>query len=252
MPSSDDKLTDIPRIIPTRDDAGPYRRQRGESPEPRRAARGGSGETPAAGGSARLVAGLALFLGLAASGVGFYLYQEAVRLDGALNQANQRIADLEGKLSTTDDSVNQSSAQMQVKIKELGGEVDKLWASAWRKNDGRLTELESAMKKAAGTFDSQQRRLAALDATTDKLEQQLGSTAEVAGTVATMTQQQATMQDSLGSMNSTVVTLANTQRAQEARLKENEQWSQSNIEFRKQIMQRLTRLENPPSAMPVQ
>jgi hypothetical protein len=47
-----------------------------------------------------------------------------------------------------------------------------------------------------------------------------------------------------------VTTLANTQRAQEARLKESEQWVQSNIEFRKQVTQRLTRLENPPSALP--
>ena len=44
--------------------------------------------------------------------------------------------------------------------------------------------------------------------------------------------------------------LASTQSAQEARIKDNEQWVQSNIEFRKQVTQRLTRLENPPSALP--
>jgi TolA-binding protein len=253
MPDPDDHLTDVPRIIATRDDDGPYRRSRAEAAEPRRPSRAArAAETPAGGGIARPVAVLALLVGLGASAVAFLLWQQTVRLDQALAQANQRIADLEGKLSTTDDSVTQSSAQMQVKIKELAGEVDKLWASAWRKNDGRLTELEGAMKKAAGTFDAHQRRLATLDASTEKLTQQVGSAAEVAGTVTTLGQQQTALQDGIGRLNSTVATLANTQRAQEARLKESEQWVQSNIEFRKQVTQRLTRLENPPSALPAQ
>jgi chromosome segregation ATPase len=255
MPDPDDKLTDVPRIVATRDDDGPYRRTRSEAPEPRRPARAARtvpAETATGGGAPKALVALALVFGIAASAAAFLLYQQTVRLDTALNQANQRIADLEGKLSTTDDSVNQSSAQMQVKIKELAGEVDKLWASAWRKNDGRLTELEGAMKKAAGTFDSQQKRLAALDASTEKVQQQVGAAAEVAATVATVKQQQAALQDSMGRLNSTVSTLSNTQRAQEARLKESEQWVQSNIEFRKQVTQRLTRLENPPSALPAQ
>jgi hypothetical protein len=252
MPDPDDHLTDVPRIIATRDDDAPYRRSRAEPAEPRRPARAERTPSgaPAGGGIAKPVAVLALLVGLGASAVAFLLWQQAVRLEQSLAQANQRIADLEGKLSTTDDSVTQSSAQMQVKIKELAGEVDKLWASAWRKNDGRLTELEGDMKKAAGTFDAQQKRLAALDASTEKLAQQVGSAAAVAGTVDTLRQQQTALQDGIGRLNSTVATLANTQRAQEARLKESEQWVQSNIEFRKQVTQRLTRLENPPSALP--
>jgi chromosome segregation ATPase len=251
MPSADDKLTDIPRIVPQRDDDAPYRRSRGEATESRRAPREPKRASSGEPGSAwRYVAVLGLLVGLAASAVAGLLYQQTVQLGTALEQSNLRITDLEGRLSTTDDSVNQSSASMQVKIKELGGEVDKLWASAWRKNDARLTELEGAMKKAAGTFDAHQKRLATLDANTTKLQQQVGSATEVAGTVGTMKQQQAALQDSIGRLNSTVTTLANTQRAQEARLKESEQWVQSNIEFRKQVTQRLTRLENPPSALP--
>ena len=252
MPDPDDKLTDVPRIIATRDDVAPYRRPRGEAAESRRAARAarGGSESGASGGIAKPVAVLALLIGLAACGAAFFLYQQSVQLNQALLLANQRIADLEGKLSTTDDSVTQSSAQMQVKIRELASEVDKLWASAWRKNDSRLGELEAAMKKAAGTFDAQQKRLATLDANADKLDQQVGAATAVAESVATLKQQQAALQDTTGRLNSTVTTLANTQRAQEARLKENEQWVQSNIEFRKQVTQRLTRLENPPSALP--
>ena len=115
-------------------------------------------------------------------------------LDAELAQANLRIADLAGKLSVTGDNVNQSSAAMQVKIKELGGEVDKLWASAWRKNDGRLTELESGMKKAAASYVTQQKQLTTATADISSLKEQVGQATTVAATVDTLKQQQAALQ----------------------------------------------------------
>lgn len=252
MPSPDDKLTDIPLIVPTRDDdEGSHRRQRAEpAPAPRAARQDASSAAPTAGGSTSYVGILALVVGLATAAVAGLLYQQTVRLDGELAQANLRIADLEGKLSVTGDNVNQSSAAMQVKIKELGGEVDKLWASAWRKNDGRLTELESGMKKAAASYVTQQKQLTTATADISSLKEQVGQATTVAATVDTLKQQQAALQDSIGRMNSGVNTLTNTQRAQESRLKETEQWVQSTIEFRKQVTQRLTRLENPPTSLP--
>ena len=252
MPSPDDTLTDIPSIVPTRDDDEPaHRRGRAEPPSAPRASRiDPAPAAPASGGAMRYVAMLALVVGLAAAAVAGLLYQQTVRLDETLAQANLRIADLEGKLSVTGDNVNQSSAAMQVKIKELGGEVDKLWASAWRKNDGRLTELESGMKKAAASYMAQQKQLTTATADISALKDQVTQATAVASTVDTLKQQQSAMQDSLGRMNSTVTSVSNAQRAQDARIKETEQWVQSTIEFRKQVTQRLTRLENPPSSLP--
>jgi hypothetical protein len=251
MPSPDDKLTDIPLIVPTRDDDEPaHRRPRSEAPAAARAGRTEQASAPAPGGSSRYVAILALLLALATAAVAGLLYQQTVRLDAALGQANLRIADLEGKLSVTGDNVSQSSAAMQIKIKELAGEVDKLWASAWRKNDGRLTELESGMKKAAGSYVAQQKQLTTATADISSLKEQVGQATAVAATVDTLKQQQAGLQDSIGRVSSTVNTVSNTQRAQESRIKETEQWVQSTIEFRKQVTQRLTRLENPPSSLP--
>jgi len=252
MPSPDDKLTDIPLIVPTRDDdEGSHRRPRAEAPAAARAARQEAAPAaPASGGAMRYVAILSLLVGLATAAVAGLLYQQTVRLDAALAQANLRIADLEGKLSVTGDNVNQSSAAMQVKIKELAGEVDKLWASAWRKNDGRLTELESGMKKAAASYVTQQKQLTTTTADISGLKDQVGQATTVSATVDTLKQQQSALQDSIGRMNSSVNTLTNTQRAQESRLKETEQWVQSTIEFRKQVTQRLTRLENPPTSLP--
>ena len=251
MPSPDDKLTDIPIIVPTRDDDLPARGR--TRPEPGAApARGGAGPSPQpqAAGSWRYIAIFGLIVALATAAIAGLLFQRSLQLEAALAQSNQRIQDLEGKLSTTDDSVNQSSAAMQVKIKELAGEVDKLWASAWRKNDARLVELEKAGKQAAGRLDAQQKQLVGATAGIDQLKTQVGTATDLAGTVGTLRQQQQSMQDAVSRMNSTVNTVSGTQRAQEARIKEMEQWVQSNIEFRKQVTQRLTRLENPPSALP--
>ncbi|MBK6290060.1 MAG: hypothetical protein IPJ33_03835 [Gammaproteobacteria bacterium] len=254
MPSSDDKLTDIPRIVPQRDDDASYRRQRTDSSsEARKTARAAkpAGEGSAAGGW-RYVAALALVVALAATAIAGLLYQQGVQLSAALAQSNLRIADLEGRLSTTDDSVNESSASMQVKIKDLAGEIDKLWASAWRKNGSRIDELEAALQKAAAAGAADRKQLAAIAATQQKVEQQVSANQGVALILATVKEQQAKQESTIARLGSTVNGLSNTQRAQEARLKENEQWVQSNIEFRKQVAQRLTRLENPATALPAQ
>jgi chromosome segregation ATPase len=246
MPSTDDKLTDIPRIIATRDDDAP-RRGRGSEPEPRRPAKTASLKTP--GASWRYVAALGLLVSIAATAIAALLYQQTVKLDAALGQATQRIELLEGKLSSTDDSVSQSSTTLQAKMNGIAADVDKKLAASEQKSDQRLGALEGAMKKSAVTFDSHQRRIGGLEGDTQKLEQQVAVATEVATDVATIKQQQAGLQDSIGRLNSTVSTVANTQRAHEARLKESEQWVQSNVEFRKQVQQRLTRLENPPDAI---
>ncbi len=253
MPSPDDKLTDTPRIVAQRDDDASYRRPRTDSSDARKAARAAK---PASEGSSagvwRYVTLLALVVALAATAMAGLLYQQGVQLSAALAQSNLRISDLEGRLSTTDDSVNESSASMQVKIKDLAGEVDKLWASAWRKNGARIDALDAAVQKAAAANAADRKQLAAIAATQQKVEQQVSANQGVALILATVKDQQATQESTIGRLSSTVNGLSNTQRAQEARLKESEQWVQSNIEFRKQVAQRLTRLENPSSGLPTQ
>ena len=254
MPSHDDKLTDIPQMIPERDELDSYRRQRIETPEPRKPAkpaRAAATESAAGVSSGwRLLAIAGLVFGLVATGAGVALFQQTTVLKSALEQSNLRITDLEGRLSSTGDSMNQSSASMQVKLKELGSEVDKLWASAWRKNGERIDGLDAALKKTGGTVEADRKQIAALAAEQDRLKQQVVASQDLAGAIKTLQEQQANLQSALGRLNSTMNSLASTQSAQEARIKDNEQWVQSNIEFRKQVTQRLTRLENPPSALP--
>lgn len=253
MPNPDDKISDIPRIVPQRDDDAVYRRQRPEAGESRKKAKPAkvAGET-SAGGPWRFIAALGVLIGLGAGAAAGFLYQQTQQLQGALAQSNQRIADLEGRLSTTDDSVNQSSAAMQVKIKELASEVDKLWASAWRKNSARLDELDGALKKANTGVDATRKDLTAVKAAQGRIEKQQDVNKGLAISVEALKEQQNRHESAIGRLSSSVNTLTNGQRAQEARLKEAEQWVNSNIEFRKQVTKRLTQLENPASALPVQ
>ena len=252
MPSPDDQhLTDLPHIVPERDEFAVHRRPVHADAPVQRKAEPSRPPSPPAGGSGawRVLAVAGLVLAIAATTGAGVLFLRTQELAATLAQANLRIADLEGRLSSTDDSVNQSSATMQVKLKELAGEVDKLWASAWRKNGARIDELDAALKKATGSVDASRKQLAELAAAQTKLQQRVTSAEEAAAQLNTLREQQTSVQNAIGRLNSTMNTLTSTQSAQEARLKDAEQWQQSNIEFRRQVNQRLTRLENPPSAL---
>ena len=115
---------------------------------------------------------------------------------------------------------------------------------------GNVLHARDALKKTGSTVEADRKQIAALAAEQDRLKQQVVASADLAGGIKTLQEQQVNLQSAIGRLNSTMNSLASTQSAQEARIKDNEQWVQSNIEFRKQVTQRLTRLENPPSALP--
>jgi hypothetical protein len=101
MPSPDDKLTDIPQMIRSGDELDSYRRQRIETPEPRKPAKpakAAATEPPLPAyrraGACWRCAGLVL--GLVATGAAVALFQQTTALKAALEQSNLRISDLEG------------------------------------------------------------------------------------------------------------------------------------------------------------
>ena len=152
----------MPSIVPSRETGQEpvAPKPRGSKPEKGRAGNtrppsGGAG-TPAAGGSSILLR-LMLVLALAVAGVACaWAYQLQQALDSSAAQMERyakRISDLEDRLSDTDEGLSQNTQAMAVKIKELYSEVDKLWASAWRRNKAAIEELEktsaSQVKKVA-------------------------------------------------------------------------------------------------------
>ncbi len=161
-----DSHQQIPSIVPTRND--PVRR--GAAPPGR-----GARKSRSASGGAGLGARLLIVCSLVAAGAACYW---AWQLDRDLRLAarqqamlGQRIAELEDRLSDTDEGMSQSSAAMAVKIKELYSEVDKLWASAWRRNKSRIDSLEKSSADHSGqlatlgktdqAYSAQLRKLAA-------------------------------------------------------------------------------------------
>ena len=70
----------------------------------------------------------------------------------ALQQAQNRITDLESRLSATGENMDQSAAALQIKVSELSlktedlwGQMDKLWASAWRRNQSEIGVLNKTV-----------------------------------------------------------------------------------------------------------
>ena len=87
---------------------------------------------------------------LALSGAAWYFYQYQLKVATELNNSQQRIQQLENQLSATGEEIGESTVALKVKLESIGKktellltEMDKLWASAWRKNQKQIKELKS-------------------------------------------------------------------------------------------------------------
>jgi DNA repair exonuclease SbcCD ATPase subunit len=239
MPDSEDSIDHIPPIVPSRDEVASRQARKASQPRVERRANAGGGS----GLWSRLFITVSLVVAAVACAWAWQLQQELNRSTAAQLDYESRIADLEDRLSDTDEGMNQSSAAMAVKIKELYSEVDKLWASAWRKNKAKIAALE----KSSAAQGSQ---LATLD-TTDKEYsaqlQKLGADLQALGSMATdleRTVQAAraneSQMESLGDdVNRLALDLARLQK----RVGANEEWVESINGFRKQVNRTLAQLQ---------
>jgi len=87
-------------------------------------------------------------IALGACGGCYYLYTLLEQQKNAASAAEQRIAQLENKLSATGEEIGESTVALQVKVTELSNrtnelweQMDKLWASAWRRNQKEIADL---------------------------------------------------------------------------------------------------------------
>jgi phosphate uptake regulator len=164
MPNDD--LDHIPSIVPSRDSetrfATPSSQPRGA-----KASRGGGNggsRTPSGGGAgagiwARLFLTIALVVAAVACAWAWQLQEQLEQSGHIMERYETRISDLEDRLSDTDEGLSQNTATMAVKIKELYSEVDKLWASAWRKNKAKIEALEKSSKTQSNKLASAEKSL---------------------------------------------------------------------------------------------
>ncbi len=153
---SPDDLDHIPSIVPAREKEeqparGKPRGSRGAGAS--RAAASGSGQ----GLWGRLVLTLALVTAAVAAAWAWQLQGELAQAEARSADYAARISDLEDRLSDTDEGLSQNTQTMAVKLKELTGrveqnfsEIDKLWASAWRRNRDNIAELKKSSDGYAG------------------------------------------------------------------------------------------------------
>lgn len=233
-----DDLEHIPSIVPTRDSDA-----RGVGGATR--GRASPGKAPATGGAglwARLFITLALLGAGAACAWAWQLQQQLQQSQTALQGYVQRIADLEDRLSDTDEGLSNNTATMAVKIKEVTAkadknfsEIDKLWASAWRKNKAKIADLE---KKSAG----QVKQLTAVEKQLKEAGQDIAKLESVAGDLDRLMSNAQSSQaevervaDELNLINLELAKLAK-------RVQGNEEWVGSINAFRRQMSSAMTDL----------
>lgn len=174
------------------------------------------------------------------------LQEDVIALLVSSEISGTRIEKLEGLLTSTGESMNESELAMQVKIKELYSEVDKLWASAWRRNKKAIADQGEAieqLKKQTAGIATNKTRIDKLTKSEAELRAQLGDASRLAAALEEIRTQQGLQEAVIGRLTKELDNLSSRQKGIDTRLREAESWVDSNIEFRKQAQRRLSDLE---------
>ena len=159
--SNDNIKDEMPSMVLDKDDLDSYRRTRGTTttkestsstkptPPPERKVKN-SGPSWVA---------LIFIILLLGTGIGYTAYTiEQQKL--VIVEAQKRIGDLENRLSATGEEMDQSAVALQVKVGELSAktqdlweQMDKLWASAWRRNQSEIKDLEVSLKSQKSALE---------------------------------------------------------------------------------------------------
>lgn len=166
---------DIPRIMIDQEDRETYRQSRNKGQHSQDYAAPTESKTtnttqsdsravPASSSSSSgfpVMNTLLFLLVLMGFGGSYYLYMQQQQLTSTLVQAQSRIQDLENQLSATGEEMGESAIVIQSKVsaldaktKELWSQMDKLWASAWRRNQSDIKTINQQLASiGTGTKD---------------------------------------------------------------------------------------------------
>lgn len=95
-----------------------------------------------------------LVFAIVACAASFYLYKLQQQSIGVVAAAEDRIESLENRLNATGEEMGNSTVALQVKLTELSTktealweQMDKLWSSAWRRNQQEIKSLEASLQR---------------------------------------------------------------------------------------------------------
>lgn len=246
----DDDPDDIPSMVPTRDDDDLSGPPRGATARTAAGSAGRAAAAPAGTGLLlRLLATVSLVVAAVACAWAWQLDERLTQAGFESERFEERVAELEARLSDTGEGLSQDTAAMAVKIKELYSEVDKLWASAWRRNKARLDELEGSTK-------NQGQSLAALEGSLGTVTSQLNAASAdlkrlkgVAGDLERLMKSARANQTQVERVADTLNRLELDFARLGKRVEANEGWVDSINAFRRQVNSSISQLENSVRSM---
>jgi chromosome segregation ATPase len=239
MPKHDnDLLTDIPQMVPDRDELVSYQRQsQGKPRNKEREENSGEGAEERKGNALIYIIGAVALLAVGAAG---YLFTQ-------LQNTQERVAALEQRLSSTDESVSQSSGSLQVKINEV--------------NEALTQVREETLKKYKAQIDQQAIQIAALDKTgkntqaliaahdkasaeqTKSIDALRGDITKLPTLIDPVKQRIDQHQASLDTLSGKIKVVSDAQTKLDARLSNNEEWVDSINTFRKQMNREIVNIK---------
>lgn len=237
---------DLPKIVLEKEDRMSFHQPTGNAPK------GGKTPTPPKGndkdtdsrrdssaGGASFTVILALLLALGASGASGWLYLQNEAQKRQFADAQQRIVELENRLLASDEEMGQSAAALQVRVTELTekanqlwDQMDKLWASAWRRNQSDIKKLTQKVDNQSGDLNKQfsvvESELGLTSTTIGVLQEQLSAqqtrTQELSTSLAAIAEKGDTSQQTMANLRTMLVATDNTNNELTKRLAELEQW----------------------------
>ncbi|MBU3023174.1 hypothetical protein [Aestuariibacter sp. A3R04] len=245
--SNDSRNDDFPTIRLDDEDRRDYQQKKrpaGHSAKADNQPTGAASSNSVAAGnssSGTIWAVLALLIALGGCGGCYYLYSQLLLQQAEAEKAENRIAQLERKLSATGEEMGESTVALQVKVgeltdksNELWDQMDKLWASAWRRNQKEITELgdklnstQTELKKSVSGMSedikAQQSKLASLNnqlsgiadeilALNVQIEQAAGDKNAQAQTVKNLTDKLSVLENRSGSLANQISSLRDDMR----------------------------------------
>lgn len=242
---SHDDIDHIPAIVPGRE-GGPPRGPRQGASERRRGG-GTRPQAPPSGGAgtlSRLLAGLALIAGGLAFAWAWQLQNQLEQARGEMQGYEQRIGDLEARLSDTDEGMTQNAAVQAVKIAELDTEVRKLWDNVWKQTRERLEKLEAASDSQGKGIKGMDSSLAAVKTQLNQANTELGQLKSVGGDLARLMASAKASQAEVERVADSLNRIELSMTRLEKRVAGNEEWVDSVNAFRRQVNASLAELQD--------
>ncbi|QJR82372.1 hypothetical protein CA267_017255 [Alteromonas pelagimontana] len=191
--ANDSRNEDFPTIRLDEEDRREYQKKKHTAAHTISSQSNKQTENADAGNSATSKSGNGLWIALVAlvallgCGGCYYLYTLLQQQQESAAQAETRIAQLEKRLSATGEEMGESTVALQVKVSEvtertnnLWEQMDKLWASAWRRNQKEITELGDKLNSVQNSLST------SLNTVTDDVAAQKNQIASVKNQLASL------------------------------------------------------------------